>query len=377
MELEVLLLMIERLYEAGSRPELWPEAVAALGRLYGVASVSLQARNARGELVMAPIRPEADPEADAAYMAHYWKLDPWVAGWSQRPIDGVFLGTDLVDPEELRRTEFYAGFAKPQGAFHFLGASVKVGGAAQLMLGLHRPEHHAAFAPVERQALERLVPHLVRAMQVTLTLQRAEAVRDAMGGALDGLDLGVVLLDAEGRTVFANRMAERLAAGGDGLRLRREGVAARDAREDGRLQRAIRGVLTGEGGPPAPLPVSRRAGPALSVLVAAVGGLRGADAAAWPRGVAAMVLVHDPGRALPSPGAAMAAMHGLTAAEARLLDALVAGDSPGEYAERHRVTRNTVKTQLAQLFAKTGTRRQAELVRMALVNPLLMVRVRE
>ncbi|RTL65379.1 MAG: helix-turn-helix transcriptional regulator [Hyphomicrobiales bacterium] len=55
-------------------------------------------------------------------------------------------------------------------------------------------------------------------------------------------------------------------------------------------------------------------------------------------------------------------MFGLTGAETQLALRLASGDAPLEIAERSRLSRTTIRTQLASLFAKTETRRQAELV---------------
>lgn len=55
-------------------------------------------------------------------------------------------------------------------------------------------------------------------------------------------------------------------------------------------------------------------------------------------------------------------MFGLTGAETHLALRLAKGDAPLEIAEHCRLSRTTIRTQLASLFAKTETRRQAELV---------------
>ncbi|QCI68401.1 helix-turn-helix transcriptional regulator [Phreatobacter stygius] len=55
-------------------------------------------------------------------------------------------------------------------------------------------------------------------------------------------------------------------------------------------------------------------------------------------------------------------MFGLTAAETRLALQLARGVVPAEIARRRCLSRTTVRSQLASVFAKTQTRRQAELV---------------
>ena len=62
------------------------------------------------------------------------------------------------------------------------------------------------------------------------------------------------------------------------------------------------------------------------------------------------------------PAVAIKTAFDLTLAEARLVTALVAGETLEGFAERTGHSRNTVRNQLAAIFAKTGTRRQAELV---------------
>jgi len=55
---------------------------------------------------------------------------------------------------------------------------------------------------------------------------------------------------------------------------------------------------------------------------------------------------------------------GLTPAEAGLAIAIAQGGTPDKIAAGRRVSRTTVRSQLARVFAKTQTRRQAELVRL-------------
>lgn len=57
---------------------------------------------------------------------------------------------------------------------------------------------------------------------------------------------------------------------------------------------------------------------------------------------------------------------GLTKAEARLTLAIVNGMTANEYAEMHGISINTAYSQIKDVLAKTGTRRQVELVKLVL-----------
>lgn len=61
-------------------------------------------------------------------------------------------------------------------------------------------------------------------------------------------------------------------------------------------------------------------------------------------------------------------LYGLTKAEAELVGLLTQGDSLDEAAKRRGVTVNTARSQLKQAFAKTGTRRQGELIQFILTG---------
>lgn len=60
-----------------------------------------------------------------------------------------------------------------------------------------------------------------------------------------------------------------------------------------------------------------------------------------------------------------ASLFGLTATEARVFEFMACGSSANEIGARLNIAGSTVKTHLLRLYAKTGARRQAELVQLA------------
>jgi DNA-binding CsgD family transcriptional regulator len=58
--------------------------------------------------------------------------------------------------------------------------------------------------------------------------------------------------------------------------------------------------------------------------------------------------------------------YAITPAESRVMQLLVQGMAPAEAAEALGISLPTAKTHLARLFDKTGTSRQADLVRLAM-----------
>jgi len=65
----------------------------------------------------------------------------------------------------------------------------------------------------------------------------------------------------------------------------------------------------------------------------------------------------------------MQQLYGLTPTESRLADLLVEGLDVRDAAGRLRITLETTRFHLKRIFAKTGTRRQTELLRLMLSLP--------
>ncbi|TIT24839.1 MAG: helix-turn-helix transcriptional regulator [Mesorhizobium sp.] len=80
-----------------------------------------------------------------------------------------------------------------------------------------------------------------------------------------------------------------------------------------------------------------------------------------PEGTSIVALLDRDNRSGPNPRT-LQRMFGLTSAETHLALRLAQGDAPLEIARSWRLSRTTIRSQLASLFAKTETKRQAELV---------------
>jgi DNA-binding CsgD family transcriptional regulator len=89
------------------------------------------------------------------------------------------------------------------------------------------------------------------------------------------------------------------------------------------------------------------------------------------------VLIGDPDARLATPEQVVARLYGLTSSEARLAVAVASGDSLDGSAAAREISVSTVRQQMKQVFAKTGVRRQADLVRLLLTGPAAALNRRE
>jgi DNA-binding CsgD family transcriptional regulator/PAS domain-containing protein len=252
-------------------------------------------------------------------------------------------------------------------------------GAAALLLrdlrdtqanpGIYRGRKAGRVEEHDPELVRFLRPHIKRAYRFHSYLAAFRKQRASLQSALDSLVMGVILLARNGRVVTMNRAAERLLADNDGLQASREGLRANRADESARLQQFVAEATATTAGaelrPIGALTVSCRGRPPLQLLVSPVHGFDVNDA----HPVRAIVFVSDPAQKVRPTYDTVRALFGLTPAEYRVAVLLVDGYVPTEIAKMVGVSRNTVKSQLASIYRKTGTSRQVQFVRLLLQLP--------
>jgi len=188
--------------------------------------------------------------------------------------------------------------------------------------------------------------------------------------ALDRMFGGVILLDERGAPIAINRTAERILAMNDGLFLDRDGPRASTSKQTGELRCALAGaVQTGADGGVAPGAVARLARPsrrpALEVVVTPI---RCESSPLFDRKAACAIFVADPDAPAECLPARLCQLHGLTPMEAEIASRIANGMSVSEISEVFGVSIHTIRGHLKQLFAKTGTHRQTDLIRVMLAG---------
>lgn len=211
-----------------------------------------------------------------------------------------------------------------------------------------------------REAALRMLPLVQGFLRLWSMRARTLAANRGLTAALDSSDVATLLVDAGGRLVFANVAAERLLAAKDGLR--RAGALLSGGRlaDTMRLQATIEHVVNGDDAATAPSPVvplHRKSG---RPLLAAVVGTQPLDGAAGD--VAAVVHVFDPDGDLEPLLVPVCRLYALSLTEGRLASLLARGRGLADAAREMRVQEQTARSYLKQVFLKTDTNRQAQLV---------------
>jgi hypothetical protein len=295
------------------------------------------------------------------YEREFAHLDPAPPAFMKRP-PGTAIPTYRLLPEEKRRPGvFFSEFFRPLGLEECLGGTLASANGRFAMIGLHRGPDRAAFDDDDIAKLERLMPHLSRALQLRRSFYALDRRAAALDEACDRLAAGMIGLDEGGRTLFANDAARRMSARDDGLAVDRSGRPfAADRAANQRLAELQRDVAAGGAG--GLVPVKRPHGePAYAVIVAPLFRGEGSDGR---RRRGTLFVIHDPLHRAPTVPQLVAELLRVPLASATLLAALAAGEEPAGYAARAGISMNTVRFHLKTAYARTGAKRQSELVRL-------------
>jgi DNA-binding CsgD family transcriptional regulator len=352
--------LIGGIYDAAADPELWSDAIARIVEATGCRTGVFYEHDMATHQSQPLGFHRFDTEFMQDYVAHYGALDPWNARVMQWPV-GIAAPTYVLMPEdEFRRTEFYQDYLRRTGMFYGLGGLVERADGRIAVFGVQRGYEDGRFETESVDLISALMPHLKRAYRMHSAVSRVQRDRATFEETLRVVPQAVLIVDRDAKLFFANRAAERMLEAGDGIRLVSGRLTA--AHRDDRAALAALfnplGALDGTGAVAAlRQPKNRR-----PLLVQAVP-LR--IDGRWDAAGRLVLLIDVDPPAHPSPDR-LAALFGLTAAEARLWSDLARGATLTEISTRRQVSVNTLRVQLARLFHKVGVHRQADLVRRAM-----------
>jgi DNA-binding CsgD family transcriptional regulator len=275
------------------------------------------------------------------------------------------VASQAIDVRTIDQNRYYREWIEPQG---FSDAIVIVLARAATMhgsVGFNRHRSVGSFTDDEVNGMRLLAPHFCRAVAISKLFDMKSVETAGFVSTLDRLTVGVVLVDADLSIVHANAAGEEMLAARDPIISVNGRVTLGNRVGGAALDRAVAdaaGNLSASG--QIGIPATRASGEpcVIHVLPLGTGELR-RDVA---RGaVAALFIAPAEVGAVQLPRDALALLYDLTPAEARVFELVAQGKTQVEIGQALGVARSTVKSHLLSIFAKTGRKRQLDLVRLA------------
>jgi DNA-binding CsgD family transcriptional regulator len=345
--------LVGAVYEAGFDSSLWPAFLAkfqtAVGG-YGTGLLISDTNSAANSVTITTL----PPEHGRSYNEYYSLRNPWLDREGRSFLLGneAGVGESVLSASDLKRTEFYEDWLRPQGALHAIGTTVMRMPSFFVLLSSLREAYRGPFTEREVRLLTRLRPHMRRAVEA----QRRNAVelqaRDASIAVLDRLPYGWIVANATGRAIHRNAAAKRVMDRGE-VDLRHPELA-----------RLIAHVAkSGLGGD---LALSRGKGRPLWISALP---LRTPAGTPFASSTLVGIVISDPDQAPLTDPERIRRFWKLTPAESDLAAELARGLDLASAAEGLGIARTTARNQLRSILGKTGAHRQSELVRLLMSAP--------
>lgn len=375
--------LIQDIHAASLSPEQWPSVIEKI----------MLATNATSSHLFTPTTPinsggfsyvkEISTEMMERYAAHYQATDLYIEAVVSKGFYAagkLITDEDLLPHKTLIDSEYYSDFLRPAGIDR-LCCSVLFDERSPPMLGtalsLYRSQGEPAFSTRDRDTLQTLIPHLSQAIGVMQRLRIADAQTAASHAVLNHLNQGIILFSRNGAVVFANTAARRMLTQRDGIALEQSAHGADKLVTTGRaaitlerLSQAIAVALRAQTPHFAEaLRILRNDGTPLLLQLSPLSESNGFDTG--HHHACAIAFLFDPAAAPQCNIDLLMQFYALTPAEARLVAQLCTGATLEAIAAQRRLSLATLKTQLRSAFEKTGTHRQAELIKLALSLPPL------
>lgn len=365
-EAAALSALIGTVYDAALDPGRWPDAVAEacafLDCRYGAFGAADLLRNEFSFIVQWGYEQQDWQE----YLTRYFHQNPFNAGAFRTRAGDVSWASGNEDYASYFDSDFHRQWAGPLGMIDAVQGTVDktASGIALLTCVRHRDTGVATEREIRRMRL--IMPHFRRSVLIGRTVDLHKLKAAAFGEAIDRLAAGVFLVTPSGNLVHANANGEAMLAAGEPLQMTRQALSTTDERAQRALSDAFAATVAGDnsiGGNGIAVPLAGANGKRYVAHVLPLSSGERREAGAY-HSAAAALFVREATIDLDAAIGAAAQLYGLTPAEVRVVRAVIEIGGIPAIAALLGTSRSTVKSQIEAVFKKTGTRRQAELVRL-------------
>lgn len=342
------------IYEAAFAPEMWPRLFERISERIHAALGSIYIQNVDGSFRW------IGTEGATRLFNEFQALNPplehiRLKRSAELQHEGFYTDLDFNDPLIFEHPT-YRDFLHPRNFGWFTESTFNLPTGEKVQIGFERRKDRGPFERNYIEVLNRLRPHLGRAavLSAQLGLERAKGMTDA----LNAIGIPAAVLRTNGRLAIANGHFQKLIP--LVVQDRRDRLFLADETADRLLADTLmrlgsRNAVGGSRSIPVPAQIGR------PPMIFHVFPVCGAANDLFSRGLA-LVIGTLIDRTLVPAAEVLQVLFDLTPAEARVARAVAQGKTVEAIALANGVSRETVRTQLASVLAKTGMSRQAELV---------------
>lgn len=365
--------LIEHFYESVGDASAWCGLANRVANTFDSTSVVLKMHDANSHVHLVETTDNLLIAAKDKEWADYWhRNDLWVERGLASGLSRIHTSQSLLARTEYERSGFYQDWLRKLDIYHMVGSVFPVAADTTGVLGIHRPRGADAYDNQESRLVAQLLPHLQRTLRMHKRLTELSLQQMTAFDVFDRLNTGVVIVDSRCRLLYANTAAEDVLRRETLLTVIDNRLSVTEPRFAEQLRRRVQQavlIVSGKSASPAALLLLPRAeGLPITVSVEPLHSRWSASVTPEP---AAILFICDPESLIPGQEG-LRALFGLTATEATIAATLATGKSPEEVAAIYGIGIGTVRSHLKKILAKTGTRRQSQLVTLILRSAIAL-----
>jgi len=268
--------------------------------------------------------------------------------------------------DKFFESELYLTYLKPLDIMYMLGQDIIFEDSLRVKLSVERTSDCSDYGHSEKSLFEMLIPHLRRAIHLREERVQNTHLSNITSDTLSKVSVGSVMLDADGRVITSNSMADKKLEDGRGLMIRDDRLKATDPKKNLELKNTIEQALTAaldddtiQGG--IGFRIEEYPGkPLLDMVIKPITKTSYDGTNLNPKVV---IYINDCKKSNVELNIEiLRKIYGMTRCEAQVSVHLVDGKTQAQAAELLNVSINTVKTHLRGIYEKLDAKNQSQVV---------------
>lgn len=361
--------IVESIYDAAMQPKHWVACLNSIRELLDANFATLIIRPVNHSDPGLMVNAGLDSDHGGGFVTALEWYSNLNSPFVNLPVGKIFTVNDLMSEATWKESDYYKQWCEPRGVHHVMGIDLETKDRSGYKLRVTRSIGREMFHQDAKDICSMLIPHLSKALYIQSKLDTSEQLKQLYSQAIGSLSVGTVTVDQNGRIMSSNTIAQALLQTSDGLKNSGGRLHAVNATENKELTKIINDALSpkedlkNSSGVWA-MSISRAMGhQSLGVIIQKLPIQSWSGSKNQP---SLVIFIRDPEIKTQAPAKITQQLFHFTPAEATLAIELANGLSLDEAAELLNIRRNTARAHLRSIFAKTGVRRQTELVRLLL-----------
>lgn len=358
-KVEKLRKVCESFYETHSKFTDWVGPLSEISRILGLQGCDIHL--IRNDLPLAHAMGGDTgglTEGVSEYAKTYLHKEPRSTFLATARQGTIVTDLQLTSQEFMKSSDYYQEFLPRYEMGHCIATVPLRQGADLVYFGAHLKPRAGPPDEALMAQIKMLETDLSRAMRVQLNLIDAKLDSALYSKAFDTLHAGLIIISNNGAVSVTNEKARKILDAGDTVRYSGYKLHAITASEDAKLNEAITQAIASANRQSSAMLMKRPDGRRISLTITPT-----ATKFRDETGAGAFITIRDIDENYPNHAAKhLQMLFKLTPREAEISEKITRGLGIREIAASSGITYETARSMVKQIYAKTGTKRQSDLV---------------